>query len=69
MKKILLLIIDYIISLVITLLFFYTMSWYSFNTFPTKLVLIRIIICSLLLTVIISMIYIYIKKLKNKRLS
>lgn len=67
MKKILLLLITFIISLAITLLFFYTMSWYSFSTFPTKVVLFRIIFCSIFLTIaILISSYILVKKGSKK---
>lgn len=37
------------ISIMLTLLIFYMLSWYSFNTLPTKIVLIRMIIMTLII--------------------
>ncbi len=42
-----------IVSLLITFVLFYTMSWYSFSTFPTKLVLYRMIFVFILITALL----------------
>lgn len=39
------------ISMVLTLIVFYMMSWYSFNTLPTILVFLRMVLSTILLTV------------------
>ena len=54
----------YCISVFITLLIFYMMSWYSFGTFPTEIVLYRIIFSSLILTIIITVALVVVKKCK-----
>lgn len=49
MKKSLKIIIDLIISIILTLLIFYVLNWYSFNTLPTKKVFIRMILMILVI--------------------
>lgn len=59
MKKLIELILIYIVSLAITLFLFYVMSWYSFGTFPTRIVLIRIIFVSVMLALMIKCLVIF----------
>lgn len=54
-----------IISLLITFGVFYTMSWYSFGTFPTKVVLIRMIFCFVLIVLLLTAITLLIKKYRK----
>ena len=49
LKKSIKIILELIISTALTLLIFYMLSWYSFNTLPTKTVLIRMIIMVLII--------------------
>lgn len=56
-----------IVSLLITFGVFYTMSWYSFSTLPTKVVLYRMIFFFIVVLVTLIVITILIKKMKNKK--
>lgn len=49
MKKQIKITLELILSIIITLLLFYLLSWYSFNTLPTKTVLLRMIIVTLII--------------------
>ena len=48
-KKSIRIILELFISFLLTLLIFHMLSWYSFNTLPTKAVLIRMIIMILII--------------------
>ncbi|MBQ3020883.1 MAG: hypothetical protein IJD92_01505 [Bacilli bacterium] len=66
MKKTVRIIIELIISLLLTLLIFYMLSWYSFNTLPTKVVFIRMIIMTLIIFDLILLIF-HKKDFKRKK--
>ena len=66
-KKSIRIIFELIISVLITLLIFYMLSWYSFNTLPTKTVLIRMIIMILVIFDLIELLFNR-KRIKYKEL-
>ena len=49
MKKNLRITLELLISIMLTLLIFYILNWYSFNTLPTKIVFTRMIIMILII--------------------
>lgn len=61
MKKILIGLGIIIVSLLITFGVFYTMSWYSFSTFPTKVVLVRMIFLFIVIVIALTGIILIIK--------
>ncbi|HOP65893.1 MAG TPA: hypothetical protein PLX66_02615 [Bacilli bacterium] len=66
MKKIIIGIVEGIISLLITFTTFYLMSWYSFETLPTKIVLIRMVICFVFIfTIMFGITYLILKNKKD----
>ena len=64
MKKILLVVVDIILSLLITFFIFEIMSWYDFGSPITSVVLFRIIICFVIIFIILLGLMLLVKKLK-----
>lgn len=67
MKKFLIGLCIIIVSLLITFVVFYTMSWYSFSTLPTKVVLYRMIFFFIVILLSLIGIIVLIKKTKNNK--
>lgn len=67
MKKILIGLGIIIVSLIITFGVFYTMSWYSFSTLPTKVILYRMIFFFIAILILLIGIIMLIKKFKNRK--
>ena len=53
MKKILLVVVDIVLSLLITFFIFEIMSWYDFGSSITSVVLFRIVICFVIIFIIL----------------
>ena len=64
MKKILLVVVDIILSLLITFFIFEIMSWYDFGSPITSVVLFRIVICFVIIFIILFGLMLLVKKLK-----
>ncbi len=64
MKKILLVVVDIILSLLITFFIFEIMSWYDFGSPITSVVLFRIVICFVIIFIILLGLMLLVKKLK-----
>ena len=64
MKKILLVVVDIILSLLITFFIFEIMSWYDFGSTITSVVLFRIVICFVIIFIILLGLMLLVKKLK-----
>jgi hypothetical protein len=54
----------FVLSVIITFVLFYALSWYSFNTFPTSVVFQRMVISITALMIILFAVTSLIKKLK-----
>lgn len=66
MKKILLVVVDIILSLLITFFIFEIMSWYDFGSPITSVVLFRIVICFVIIFIILLGLMLLVKKQRNK---
>ena len=66
MKKILLVVVDIVLSLLITFFIFEIMSWYDFGSSITSVVLFRIVICFVIIFIILFGLMLLVKKQRNK---
>lgn len=65
MKKAFIILTVIVLSLLITFFVFDIMSWYSFSTFPTKIVLLRMIIFFTIVVIILMGVILLIRKYRK----
>ncbi|MDD2518594.1 MAG: hypothetical protein PHS24_00480 [Bacilli bacterium] len=65
MNNILKIVVSFVLAVIVTSFIFYYMSWYSFATLPTKIVFLRMVFSTIILTMVILGILYMIKKIKK----